>query len=155
MQKVIKSSFLANGITVSDPFCHELYSHYSSSDAYSLHSDVQLCLQRLQAAKTVMGIISDFDERLAGILSGLGIGTYFQFIVQSYVEGHSKPSHELWQVALERAGQVERGWHVGDDPKKDAFEDAVPIILDRQGTIETLFTRIRTLDELPSLLDIE
>ena len=102
-----------------------------------------------------MGIISDFDERLEGIIDGLGIGTYFQFIVQSYVEGYSKPSRELWQVALQKAGEVEKGWHVGDDPKKDAFEDALPVILDRQGTTETSFPKLRTLDDLPQLLGIK
>jgi FMN phosphatase YigB (HAD superfamily) len=101
-----------------------------------------------------MGVISDFDERLVGILEALGIASYFQFIVQSFVEGYSKPSRELWQVAIKRAGDVDEGLHVGDDPQKDVFIDATTIILDRANNVRTDLTRISSLEELPDLLAI-
>ena len=149
---MIKSSFFANGVTVSNSFCHELYSYFSSADAYMLHSDVLPCLRRLSSPNVTMGVISDFDERLEGILKGLGIASYFRFIVQSFVEGYSKPSNELWQAAITRAGKVDEGFHVGDDPQKDAFEDATTIILDRTNDIITDFRKISSLEELPELL---
>jgi FMN phosphatase YigB (HAD superfamily) len=98
-----------------------------------------------------MGVISDFDVRL------LGIDSYFKFVVQSLVEGYSKPSKELWQVALRNAQMAEgeeEGYHIGDDPKKDAFTDATTIIVDRENVISTTFTRISTLEELPDLLNV-
>jgi FMN phosphatase YigB (HAD superfamily) len=153
--QVIKSSFSANGVAVSDSFCHELYSHYSTADAYILYDDVIPCLQRLSRAGVVMGVISDFDERLEGIQQGLGVSSYIAFIVQSFVEGYSKPSKELWTTAISQAGgQVEEGWHVGDDPKKDAFEDPTIIIVDRSGAITTDFQKITSLEQLPRLLNI-
>ena len=153
--QVIKSSFWANGVRVSDSFCSELYSYYSTADAYTLYDDVIPCLQRLSRAGVVMGVISDFDERLEGILKGLGVSSYIAFIVQSFVEGYSKPSKELWTAAVAQAGgRVDQGWHVGDDPRKDAFEDATTIIIDRSGAITTDLQKIASLEQLPQLLKI-
>lgn len=151
---MIKSSFSANGVPVSTPFCHGLYEHFSSADTYVLHSDVLSCLRRLSSANVMMGVISDFDERLEGVLRGLRVRSYFRFIVQSFVEGYSKPSRDLWQAAIARAGKVDGGWHVGDDPEKDAFVDVTTIILDRTGNITTNFRKISSLEELPELLKI-
>jgi putative hydrolase of the HAD superfamily len=147
-------SFKANKVDVSKEFCHILYLHYSSADAYKLHSDVKTCLERLFSAGVTMGVASDFDVRLQGILEGLGIDSYFQFVIQSLVEGYSKPSKELWEAAVQKAGSVDEGYHVGDDPKKDAFADAEIIILDREYNITTDFTTISSLEELPNILNI-
>jgi hypothetical protein len=48
----------------------------------------------------------------------------------------------------------EEGYHIGDDPKKDAFKDATTIIVDRENVITTTFPRISSLEELPDLLKI-
>lgn len=149
-------SFKANNIDVSRDFCHALYHHYSSSDAYRIYPDVHPCLQKLSSAGVTLGVLSDFDIRLQSILDGFGISSYFKFVIQSLVEGYSKPSEELWAAALERGGvAVEEGYHVGDDPAKDAFMEAKTIILDRDSSITTTaFPRIQTLEELPDLLKL-
>ena len=151
--KVIKSSFSANGIQVSNSFCWELYSHYSTANAYTLYDDVVPCLRRLSRAATIMGVISDFDERLEVILQGLGVSSHFAFVVQGFAEGYSKPSKELWAAAALRAG-VDEGWHVGDDPEKDAFEDATIIIVERSGNSTSTFQKVSSLEELPEVLSI-
>jgi FMN phosphatase YigB (HAD superfamily) len=102
-----------------------------------------------------MGVISDFDIRLEGVLQGLGVTSYFRFIVQSFVEGYNKPSKELWEAAIAKAGFVDEGFHVGDDPEKDAFVDATTIILDRGDDITTEFHKISSLIDLPRILDLE
>jgi HAD superfamily hydrolase (TIGR01549 family) len=150
--QVIESSFSATGTHVSKYFCQELYNHFSSAQAYTLYPDVLPCLNRLFAANITLGVISDFDERLEGILVGLGVRSYFKFIVQSFVEGLNKPSRELWAVAVKRAGVEGEAWHVGDDIEKDAFVDATSILLDRHGTIDTL--KITSLTQLLSILNI-
>lgn len=140
---------------MSIPFCHTLYAHFSSAEAYTLFPDVITCLQRLSSANVTMGVISDFDIRLEGVLQGLGISSYFRFIVQSFVEGYNKPSTELWKAALVKAGTVESGWHVGDDPGKDSFVDATTIILDRENGIATNFQKISSLKDVPRLVGVE
>jgi HAD superfamily hydrolase (TIGR01549 family) len=150
--QVIDSSFSATGTHVSESFCHALYQHFSCAQAYTLYPDVHPCLNRLFAANITLGVISDFDERLEGILLGLGIRSYFNFIVQSFVEGLDKPSRELWSVAVNRAGVKGEAWHVGDDAEKDAFVDATSILLDRHGIVDVL--KITSLTQLPSILNI-
>jgi FMN phosphatase YigB (HAD superfamily) len=140
---------------VSKPFCHSLYAHFSTADAYTLFPDVVPCLQRLSSANVIMGVISDFDIRLEGVLQGLGIRSYFRFVVQSFVEGYNKPSRELWAAAMMKAGNLESGWHVGDDLEKDAFVDATTIILDRENGISTDFENISSLKGLPGLVEAE
>lgn len=141
-------------MSVSESFCEELYSQFSSADAYILYPDVQSALKRLSDAGIIMGIISDFDERLAQIVNGLGIGSHVKFIVQSYVEGYSKPSAELYAAAKEHAGPIDESWHIGDDPEKDAFTGTKTIIIDRENKIATDFQKISTLEELPKLLNV-
>ena len=151
--QVVQSSFSANGIYVSKPFCKSVYEYYSHAEAYTVYPDVIPCLDQLSRANVTMGIMSDFDERLDVILKELGLRTYFKFIVQSYVEGWSKPSKELWAAAVEKGGVGgEAAWHVGDDVKKDTFVDATSILLDRNGTSGIL--RITSLVQLPSILNI-
>jgi len=99
-----------------------------------------------------MGVISDFDERLESILMDLGILKYFDFLEQSHVEGYSKPSAELYEAALKKAGTVDKAWHVGDDLEKDAFPGAQTILLDRKTVLETAHPKISTLTELHSLI---
>jgi putative hydrolase of the HAD superfamily len=151
---VIKLSFAEQGVAVSTPMCLDLYSHFSKADAYILHKDVLPCLNRLAKAQISLGIISDFDERLEGILLGLGLTSYFSVIIQSFVEGYSKPSQELWHAAVARIGDVGESWHIGDDPEKDAFIDSTTIILDRKNSVDTKFRKISSLVDLPELLDI-
>jgi FMN phosphatase YigB (HAD superfamily) len=99
-----------------------------------------------------MGVISDFDERLEGIMTDLGVRSYFKFVVQSYVEGYSKPSKELW-TAVVRKANVSNAWHVGDDIEKDAFSDATSILIDRNsGTPGP--NKIASLIELSTFLNI-
>jgi putative hydrolase of the HAD superfamily len=147
--QVIESSFAANGTNVSRPFCHALYDHFSDANAYQLFSDVIPSLDRLSQAHVTMGVISDFDERLDGILAGLGVRRYFNFVVQSFIEGYSKPSKELYEVALRRAGESE-GVHIGDDLEKDAFTNATSILLDRNQPPDGM--KISSLTQLPSIL---
>jgi putative hydrolase of the HAD superfamily len=138
---------------VLDPFCHDLYSHYSSASAYFLYPDVLPALRQLKHADYVLGVISDFDERLGDILSQLGILSYMQFVLPSFVVGYSKPSKELYLAAKSRARNVStESWHIGDDPQKDAFAETQTIILDRNDTISTEYVKIRSLNELSSIL---
>jgi FMN phosphatase YigB (HAD superfamily) len=115
------------------------------------------------------------DERLEGIVNGLGIGQFFEVIVQSYKFGMSKPDEALYFKAMTAAREITLaagGWfetcpweagtdfqflgmgvHVGDNPEKDAFGNAIPVILDREDKLETRqFHKIRSLKDLPGLI---
>jgi len=146
-------SFRGVKVDVPKDLCHVLYQHFSTADPYKVYPDVLPTLQKLSSAGVIMGVLSDFDVRLQGILEGLGISPYFEFVVQSLVEGYSKPSRELWRAVLRKAGTRDvLGYHVGDEPGKDGFVDARTVIVDRENEIVTDFVRISSLKELPDLL---
>lgn len=115
------------------------------------------------------------DERLEGIVNGLGLGQFFEVIVQGYKFGLEKPNEALYFKAVIAAQEISMaagglintcpwedgtdfefmgaGVHVGDNPEKDAFGNAIPVMLDREGTLETRqFHKIRSLKDLPLLI---
>jgi FMN phosphatase YigB (HAD superfamily) len=94
------------------------------------------------------------DDRLYSILDGLGLKSYLNFIVLSFVEQYGKPSRELYQIAIDRCGGVEDVWHIGDNPRKDVFENVNSIILDREDQITTVPSTVRTLEELPKIMGV-
>ena len=67
-----------------------------------------------------LGVISNFDGRLHGILDDLGIMSCFDLVVSSSDVGVWKPSPEIFEVALRRAEcNARHALHVGDEPAAD------------------------------------
>jgi FMN phosphatase YigB (HAD superfamily) len=89
---------------------------------------------------------------------------YFDFLVASAGVRSEKPHPAIFRAALERAGtRPEETIHVGDSLTADVggarASGIVPVLLDRRGRYtpdETAgATIIRSLEELPALLDAE
>jgi putative hydrolase of the HAD superfamily len=67
-----------------------------------------------------LGVISNFDYRVYGILEGLGLGPYFDSMTISSEVGWAKPATEIFHAALERhAIQPGEALHVGDSEDTD------------------------------------
>jgi putative hydrolase of the HAD superfamily len=76
-------------------------------------------LERL-AKSSRLAVISNFDGRLRGILSGLGLAGYFEHVFISSEVGADKPHREIFQHALATMDVPATAcWHVGDDPIRD------------------------------------
>lgn len=67
-----------------------------------------------------LGVISNGDGRLNGLLDDLGFGK-FDFVIDSHSFGHAKPSKEIFDEALRRVSLTDasRAMHVGDEMSKD------------------------------------
>jgi putative hydrolase of the HAD superfamily len=84
--------------------------------------DVHPTLARFQDANIAMGVLSNFDERLKGILSDLGLIRYFDFVYTSWDCGVMKPNALLFRMAAmhfkldEHRHQI---LHIGDDHCND------------------------------------
>ena len=67
-----------------------------------------------------LGVISNGDERLNGLLQDLGFGK-FDFVIDSHSVGHAKPSKEIFDEALRRVSLTDpsKAMHVGDELPKD------------------------------------
>jgi putative hydrolase of the HAD superfamily len=77
-------------------------------------------LARLKERGHTLGVISNFDYRVYGILRGLGLGVYFDSVTISSEAGWAKPAPEIFEAALARhALAPDEALHVGDSVQMD------------------------------------
>jgi putative hydrolase of the HAD superfamily len=77
-------------------------------------------LASLKKRGLTLGVISNFDYRVYGILNGLGLGAYFDSITISSEAGSAKPSPDIFKVALgSHALAAAEAIHVGDSAQMD------------------------------------
>ena len=111
-----------------------LYKLYSSAEPYEVYPDAKNFLENFTTMQRIncfdpnrlrLGIISNFDKRLVGVVEELKLSQYFDFITYSEESGYSKPKKEIFEEAVRRSGlqnlKGEEILHIGDDLKKDYF----------------------------------
>ena len=77
-------------------------------------------LARLKERGYTLGVISNFDHRVYGILRGLGLGAYFDSVTISSEAGWAKPAREIFATALGRHALAPgAALHVGDSEHMD------------------------------------
>jgi putative hydrolase of the HAD superfamily len=77
-------------------------------------------LERLKERGHSLGVISNFDYRVYGILEGLGLTRYFDSMTISSEAGWAKPAPEIFRAALDRhAIQPSEALHIGDSEDTD------------------------------------
>jgi putative hydrolase of the HAD superfamily len=138
-----------------------VYHAFGSPEHWRAYSDVVPAFERLRAAGVKVGIVSNWDTRLEGIIAGLGLGGFVETIVCSAVEGLRKPDPRIFELACERAGvRPERSAHVGDHMYADVIGARAagirPVLIDRHGgaggTARRGVRYITTLDRLEEAL---
>ncbi|KAJ1636857.1 HAD-like domain-containing protein [Pavlovales sp. CCMP2436] len=109
-----------------------LYSDFGSSANWELMDASAGVVQQiarwraqLPVGELKLGVISNFDDRLPGLLASLGIADLFDFIITSHAHGQEKPCASIFDLARERAGLSAEDVspstcvHVGDTFKND------------------------------------
>lgn len=101
-----------------------IYSTFGSSAPYSLFSDSQAFLHWLRKSGVTVGIVSNAEYRYKDVILpalGLNQGSEWDFGVFSGIEGVEKPDPKIYQIALEKAGNIapEEALHIGDSYRKD------------------------------------
>jgi putative hydrolase of the HAD superfamily len=137
-----------------------LYERYTRYDSYRLFSECIPTLMAIREAGLVVGLISNFEEWLEGMLIEMEIAHLFDFMIISGKEGIEKPDPAIFQLALERSGiAAETAVYVGDHPRLD-FEASravgmEAVLIDRKGNHPGFEgDRIETLDQLLGLLNL-
>jgi putative hydrolase of the HAD superfamily len=137
----------------------ELFAYFAQPGAWLLYPEAEETLSALKRRGMVLGVISNFDSRLIGILEGLGVAHWFEHIFVSSRVGHAKPAPEIFQKALERHNlKAGDALHVGDSEENDLVGATTAglngVLVERSGeTGSNLSPRIKSLSSILSLLD--
>jgi putative hydrolase of the HAD superfamily len=142
-----------------DDYFDELFLYFSKGEAWTLYRETTETLEAVKSRSLILTVVSNFDSRLLGILSVLGIAPYFDSVVISSRTGYAKPAPEIFQRALQFHGlDPEQALHVGDTPDND-IAGAVragmkAILVDRSGEHGGKeLVRVTNLKEILGLLD--
>lgn len=135
-----------------------LYDEFSKPERYALFPDALPALRELTAHGYVLGIVSNFEGWLGGLLDRLGIAGLMKVVVVSGVEGIEKPDPRIFRLAMDRLGlAASRVVYVGDNPRID-LEPAVAlgmgtVLLDRRGIHDGFRgTVVRSLEQVPAAI---
>jgi putative hydrolase of the HAD superfamily len=115
-----------------------LYAHYADGGAWRVPPDVAPALARLRAAGLRLGVVSNFDGRLPGLLADVRLADAFDTVVWSSAAGAAKPDPAIFRAAADALGVgLAALLHVGDDGLADVRgardAGASAMLLDRRG----------------------
>jgi putative hydrolase of the HAD superfamily len=136
-----------------------VYDEFGSHERWRAYDDVEPAFRRLKAQGALIGIVSNWDSRLSGLLDGLGLGPLIDTVVSSADVGLRKPDPRIFELALERLGVAPAdAAHVGDHYYADIVGAGAigmtPVLIGRhggEGAEKGDF--ITTLDELDETLE--
>ncbi len=101
-------------------FFEALYDRFALPGAWRVFPDVIPTLQAMTARGLKLGVISNWDRRLFGLLRDLGLSRFFAAVTVSCEAGACKPSRAIFRIAAARLGLPSAAiLHVGDDVEKD------------------------------------
>ena len=128
------------GLRDFDQYFDRIYVAFMSEKNWKVFDDVleSGVLEKLRERGVILGVISNWDSRLKGILENTGLARYFDFILASTVVGSAKPDQIIFQTALKCSGvDPKDACHIGDEPKADvqgALNSGMDaILIDRHG----------------------
>ena len=104
----------------SHTFFSKLYDRFSESSAWRIYPDVVPALASLTRRGVTLGVISNWDDRLRGLLQRLQLAHWFSVLVISCEAGAVKPQRAIFDRAAAQLG-VPPGsiLHVGDSLEND------------------------------------
>ena len=142
-----------------DDYFDALYEAFAQPEAWRLYPETRATLDALRARGYRLGVISNFDARLFGLLDGLGIADRFDPIIASSRAGAAKPDPAIFRHALTKCGaSAEQAVHVGDTYELDVLgaraAGVAAILIDRVGRATPPdCPTVRRLDEVPTALN--
>ncbi|MFQ5672936.1 MAG: HAD-IA family hydrolase [Nitrospinales bacterium] len=123
-----------------DTYFDIIYDAFRSGENWRVYEDVLASdlLGTLKRRGVVLGVISNWDSRLFGILENMGLARHFDFILASAVVGSAKPDKKIFSEALRKSGVTpEQACHIGDDWHSDCLgarnSGIDTILIDRKG----------------------
>ncbi|MGX1887629.1 HAD family hydrolase [Streptomyces sp. NPDC055287] len=93
---------------------------YTDPAAWSLYPQTLRVLDQLTAQGWQHVLLSNHVPELPALLSGLGLDTRLQVVINSAASGYEKPHPEAFRLARTAAGPAYRLVMIGDNPEADA-----------------------------------
>jgi putative hydrolase of the HAD superfamily len=125
----IDAVLVAAGAAAGPPALHrDLYDRFADPGLWRVYDDVPAQLQAWFEQGLRLAVVSNFDQRLIGLLAGLGLSPWLEQVVISSRAGAAKPSAQPFHQALQALGlSAEQAWHIGDSPEDAAGAAAAGI----------------------------
>jgi len=158
-------SLLCRKLGIEDEAEHialRVYEEFGRADRWRAYDDVVPAFRRLRDRGLSIGLISNWDKRLTGLMDGMGIAPLLDTIVSSAEVGLHKPDPRIFELACDRLGVApEESAHVGDHHYADVLGaravGMLPILIDRHaGEGRALAeSAIGTLESIETALGLE
>lgn len=108
------------GIPEFDTFFHVLHRSFEDKELWEIFPEVPEVLRELKRRHLILGVVSNWDLRLAKLLVNLGLHPHFDFFVSSSLCGATKPEAKIFKEALTLAKvKPNEALHVGDTYEED------------------------------------
>jgi HAD superfamily hydrolase (TIGR01509 family) len=141
------------------PLAQRLWARHAERNLWSgVRERTAETLGELRQRGLRLGVISNADGRVEALLDLLGLGEYFDFVIDSHLVGVEKPDPRIFRMGLERMGlEPEEAVYVGDVYEIDVVGargvGMRSILIDPLGRFGELdCERIRAIHELPDRL---
>ncbi|MGV8082944.1 MAG: HAD family hydrolase [Coriobacteriia bacterium] len=144
----------------SEKIALRVYDAFGDAKRWAPYDDVWPAFERLRGRGLRIGLISNWDDRLASIVEGLGMGEFVETTVCSAAVGLSKPDPRIFELACERMGvSPQRCAHVGDHQYADVMGARLvgmqPVLIDRNLRASMPAEQmVATLDDLDQALGL-
>jgi putative hydrolase of the HAD superfamily len=109
-------------VTDTETCFQELYAHFTRTDAWRCEPQTAEVLAELTARGHLLGIASNFDHRLRGLVENIPAFKPIRSLVISSEVGWRKPAREFYAALCQQANSSpEQILYVGDDPINDCL----------------------------------
>ena len=132
-----------------------LFAYFATADAWRLYPETLEVLATLKSRDLRLGVISNFDSRLFGLLDGLGIAAFFDPVITSTHVGAAKPDAAIFNRALSHHRlRPDEALHVGDSYEADIMgaraAGLASVLVDRRGSEQRTdsYLRVKSLAEV-------
>jgi putative hydrolase of the HAD superfamily len=143
-----------------DAYFDRLFATFADPLTWKAYPEAIPALRRLKDQGLIIGLISNFDHRVYGVLEGLGLGATLDSTTISSEAGYAKPAPEIFELALSKHGLAcSECLHVGDSIPLD-IEGAKaaginPILMRAAANTHTPAgtLAVKSLEEIPDLVE--
>ena len=103
-----------------DAYFEAVWSHYASAEAWQPAPGAEAAVETLSESGHVLAVLSNFDQRLRGLLRAFDLVERFDAITTPSDAGAAKPDRQIFDVCLKRLGMPgHRALYVGDRYDED------------------------------------